>query len=213
MRLTRELVLIAACAAWLVACGDDTSGPPWDAGVDDGAADGGDGGFVVAAPAAPTAPGPLTRPCPSGFTATSDGDCDPFPGGVLECGAGELQAPGEDACTRLGPACPAAGDWATDLPVVGTVRFVRAGATAGGDGSRGAPYPTIGEASRASGTGDVIAVAAGTYDEAVVLRAGVVLHGACTTGTVIAPTFGAAASLTATGLGAIARNVTLSGRG
>ncbi len=193
----------------LGACGDDGA-PPEDAGPGDG---GGDASIVVEPPAPPTDPAPPARGCPAGFTATSDGVCDPWPDGPLDCEPHEIQVPGSATCERLGPACPAASEWATDLPSSGTIRFVRAGAAAGGDGSRDAPFSTIGEAASLAGAGDVIAVTAGTYDEAVSLRGGVTLHGACAESTVIAPSFGAVSTLTATGEGVVVKNLTLSGGG
>jgi hypothetical protein len=61
---------------------------------------------------------------------------------------------------------------------------VREGAVAG-DGGPGAPFGTIAEAVALAMSGDVIAVASGTYAEALVLPDGVALVGACATQTII----------------------------
>jgi len=198
---------ILALAAVAGACGDDTGPPPMDAGAPDSAMM---MPFVVEAPALPAAPAPPARACPDGFTTTEDGVCDPFPDGVLDCGPAEIHVPGSARCERLGPACPADGEWATDLPSSGVVRYVRAGAAAGGDGSQTAPYASIGDATAVAGAGDVIAVARGTYDETVSLRAGVTLHGACAEGTIVSPSFSATV-LTAGGLDVAVKNLTLTG--
>jgi hypothetical protein len=78
----------------------------------------------------------------------------------------EAHFPGEPGCRSIGRPCDADG-WASTLPVDGAVAHVRLGAT-GGDGTRGLPHGTIGEALAAIGDGDTIAIAPGRYDELLV---------------------------------------------
>ncbi len=171
------------------------------------------GGWSVAEPAVPEAPAPPGRSCPAGFTTTADGVCDPWPDGPLDCGPAEIHVPGSDGCEQLGPTCPGEGEWAADLPASG-VRYVKSGAPAGGDGSRTAPFASIGDAARASGAGDVVALARGTYAEAVGnLRGGVTLRGACAGETIIVAPSPVAATLTVAGMDVAIRDVTLSGSG
>jgi hypothetical protein len=136
---------------------------------------------------------PVLTPCPDGWREVTDPDlgivtCDPWPeGGAEECAAVDgAHFPGEAGCTRVGAACT--GDpWASDLPSAGTIRFVLAGAAAGGTGARASPFATIGEAVAGASAGTVVAVSKGTFDEEVLLPAGVTLWGACVAETVIAP--------------------------
>jgi hypothetical protein len=206
----RWLLCWVALALSAHGCGDDGATPPADAGFD---GDGADAAITVDPPAPPSPPASPERVCPEGFAATADGVCDPWPAGVPTCGPAEIPVPGVADCEALGPPCPAEGEWASDLPTTGTVRFVRAGAPTGGTGTRDAPFGTLDEAARLSGAGDVIALARGTYDEAISLRGGVTLHGACAESTLIAPSFTAMATLTLAGDEVVVRNLTLSGGG
>ncbi|MCZ7681305.1 MAG: DUF1565 domain-containing protein [Sandaracinaceae bacterium] len=56
---------------------------------------------------------------------------------------------------------------------------MRAGAPPGGDGSRDAPFSSIGEALTRASDGHVIAIASGTYDEVLRVTSSVTLRGAC----------------------------------
>jgi len=138
--------------------------------------------------AAPMPPAlPVMGPCPDGWRAVGIPDgpelCEPFPEtGLASCADHEAHFPGTPGCQRIGTECAADG-WPSDLPSTGVV-FARAG-EAGGDGTRGAPFGTIGEAALAATAGDVVAVAVGDYDEPVVIPAGVTIWGACPEGTVV----------------------------
>ena len=92
---------------------------------------------------------------------------------------------GSPECQPIGDPCPA-GVW-PEIPddVTGHRIHVRAGSPAGGDGTRDAPIATIGEAIAAAAGGEVIAIAAGTYSENLLVPRGVTLWGACVAGTVI----------------------------
>lgn len=157
------------------ACGEPGGGSPSaDAGAPDAES---------IAPPAPPAPPALT-PCPQGWreVVPAEGDraeCDPWPAsGRATCPAGEAHFPGEPGCAPIGAPCPA-GDWPEGLPAGVTVLHVRAGTPAGGDGSAAAPYGTIAQAMSIASPGTIVALAKGTYEEAVALRAGVTLWGAC----------------------------------
>lgn len=198
--------------AWLVlasACGDGGGDrAPGDASADAGP----DAAAAIVAPPEP----PSLGPCPAGWrTIAGDPDtCEPWPeGGRHPCGIGEAHFVGGDGCAPVGDRCPA-GDYAEDLPAGGDVRYVRAGAPAGGDGSFESPFATISEAMAVAGDGTTIALATGTYDEPVVLRAGVTLLGACAAGTHIrtsSPSLVRQGVVTASGARTSIRNVTVGG--
>jgi hypothetical protein len=141
-------------------------------------------------PGGDPAAAPVFTPCPEGWREAVDPAggptvCEPWPGEAAEtCADDEAHLPGGAGCERIGTACPA-GDWADDLPTDVPLRFVRAGAPAGGDGSRAAPFATVAEATAGAASGTVVAVARGTYDEAVFLPAGVTLWGACVAETLL----------------------------
>jgi len=179
--------LVATLALFVAnGCGDDGSTVLPDAG-DDG---GGDAGSLeIEAPAAP-----MLTPCASGFREVLLEEldvvvCEPWPpGGRESCGPYEAHFPGEPGCVPIGVACPSAGRFATDLPAGVVVYHVDPEAPAGGDGSLAAPFDTLSLAMRDAGSGDVIALAPGTYDEAPRLRPGVSLWGACPAETLLSPT-------------------------
>lgn len=178
-------------AVLCLACGGE-GGP---ATLQDAAADAADGDAQVPVGVAdpePPAP-PSFTPCPSGWREVADPEldglalCEPYPeGGPRDCPLGEVHWPGTPGCAPVGTPCPA-GPFADDLPDDATVWFILPGAPAGADGTREHPYDDIGDALRRAHEGDVIALAKGTYHEAVELLRGVVLWGACAGETVIAP--------------------------
>src|SRR5690349_18435345 len=108
------VVLVLCLAA--AGC-DGTTRSAADAGTD--AAMEEDGGPTMPLP--PAAPDrPAFGDCPSGWGPVEDErgvvTCDPWPtGGPAACPVGEMQLPGEPACRRVGPACPA-GPYPDDLP-------------------------------------------------------------------------------------------------
>ena len=143
-------------------------------------------------PVAPTPPAaPVLTPCPDGWETVDDaGDhgvaiCEPLPSdGPSECPDGQVRFIGEQECAVVGAACASDG-WPRDLPAEATVYFVRAGAPAGGTGTRDAPFATIGEAVAVASPGSIVALATGTYAETVELSEGVTLAGACAEETVV----------------------------
>lgn len=197
-----------ATALACVAC--DGASTPVDGGAD-GATGGTDAGLSIAEPAAPS-----FLPCAPGWReVVADGvtTCDPYPegGARTDCADDEAHFPGEPGCARVGTACPADG-WPAKLPATGTILYVRAGAT--GDGSsRDAPLGSVTEALARATPGTVVAVAMGTYDEALAIGAGVTVVGACVAGTRL--TNGDATLregvVRFTGEGAVLRNLSIAG--
>lgn len=233
----RHSLWLPLAAVFLVAACSSDPESQIDAGVDGDA----DADFEVALPVLTPCPGgwvevppdeedgvttcdpwpessPLaTAPCTSGWRQVEDdgvATCDPWPeGGSRSCAVEEAHFPGGPTCSRIGTDCPT-GDWAEDLPVDGSIFYVAAGAPAGGDGTRESPFGTIGEATDAAEEGTVIALSKGTFDEAVTLRNGVALWGACVAETVVACTSPSsdAGTVDVEGRNAVLRNLQLGGR-
>lgn len=123
-------------------------------------------------PVAPTAP---TVACPDGWAVEAAGDatfCRPptlpfdcpdgaYPGGVAECVPFDVPC-GEPTEEELGRRAPGFD---------GRVWWVAPDGTggAGGDGTRGAPFATVAEATAAATDGDIVVVAPGLYLERVVV--------------------------------------------
>jgi hypothetical protein len=162
-------------------------------------------------PIAATSP-PLLTPCPPGWREVSGevAVCDPWPEtGRAVCASHEAHFPGSSDCTSVGSACPVDG-WPTTAPADAV--FVRAGAS-GGDGTRSAPHGTLGAALAGAPDGTTLAVAPGSYAEAITVPAGVTVVGACAELTQITP--GPSASVPAvamTGPGASLVDVTVAAR-
>jgi len=175
----RIAVLVVICGCQ----GGDGPGPSADAGPPDSGVD----ELEIAEPLPPAAPAAPVVPCPDGWRSQADDACDPWPAsGPETCGLDEAHFPGETSCARIGPPCPA-GDWAEGLPDDSSVVFVKPEAGVGGDGSREAPYDTIMRAVARARDGDVIALAKGTYHEALQIDREVTLWGACVAETILAP--------------------------
>jgi hypothetical protein len=96
-----------------------------------------------------------------------------------DCGAGTTPALGSASCVHLGDPCPE-GEWPVGLPA-STVLFVRAGEN-GGDGTEGAPFGSLAGAVASAAPGTIIAIAKGTYPEAVEAKKLLTLWGACAEG-------------------------------
>lgn len=184
---TRAIALLAPI---VIACGGGDPGERTDAGAALDAGVSFDGGaLVMPMPDIPWlgdgVPPIAIAPCPDGWREvppSGDADvatCDPYPesGAIPDCPAGEAHFPGEPGCAPIGAPCPV-GDWADGLADDGSVIFVRPGAL-GGDGTRALPYGTIADAMAVAIDGHTVALAKGTYDEAITMRIGVTLRGAC----------------------------------
>lgn len=170
-------------------CGAASEAPAETTGTDAGAV------LPLGAPEPPAAAAsPSLAPCPDAWhertSAAGVVTCDPWVRTPERCVApDEAMFPGDEACARVGTACPVSG-FPEDLPAGRRVRYVRAGATAG-DGSRARPFGSVGEAVRVAVDGDIVAVAAGRYAESLRIGPGVTIWGACTAETLL--TAGAAA--------------------
>lgn len=133
---------------------------------------------AVALPAAPILP--KLGPCPEGWVAGATGSvptCAPW-ASAATCSGAEAQIPGKLGCEPIGRQC-GAGEWPEDLPDRGALIFVRAGAAAGGDGSRGAPLASIRTALLQARPGATIVLGAGTFDEPLVINTAVTIRGLC----------------------------------
>jgi len=125
--------------------------------------------------------------CSEGFAFDGAGGCEP----VLPsapCAKGTYAIPGETSCHAIAcPTSPPAGDLYVDGSFSGA-----------SDGSKSAPYTTIGAALAAARSGAVIAIAAGRYNEALSVDKPITLAGACAAEVVLtAPSTDAILSTTA----------------
>jgi hypothetical protein len=115
--------------------------------------------------------------CASGFAHDGEYGCN----AVLPtemCPPGLMAVPGEATCRPVMDC--GAGRWG-DIPVDATTEYVDA-AFAGGasDGSEARPWTTIGEAVASAAAGTLVAIAAGSYVEDVVISGKPLrLHGVC----------------------------------
>ena len=212
--------IVVAWCALAIGCsgGDDGSS---DAGITFDARAPFDGAIEPAPPAAPEPPRaepalpalPVFLPCPAGWREVTVGGvtaCDPWPTtGRESCGAAEAHFPGEPGCRPVGAACEADG-WPGGLPASG-VLFVRAGAPAGGDGSRDAPYARIADALAVATSGMVVAIASGTYPEDLVVPDGVTLWGACAAATTLSGAATVDPTVTLNGVTVVVRDLRVTG--
>jgi hypothetical protein len=162
------------------------------------------------------APVTLT-PCRPGWREVEvDGqvECDAYPeGGPEECGAGEAHFVGEPGCRPVGDPCPT-GRFADAVSAGEASVYVDGSAAPGGDGSFSAPLSSLSQVSWTSlSTGDVVALAKGSYDGTLPLRAGVTVVGACARDTILtgvdAPV-PAVITSSSSGEPAVVRNLTIS---
>jgi len=114
--------------------------------------------------------------CADGFVHDGDAGCEPILP-AEPCPAGELAVPGERACHAVMPC--GAGAWG-DIPIDGTSVYVDAGYPgADSDGSMAKPWTSISNAVAAAPPGALIAIAAGSYAEDVVIAKPLRLWGIC----------------------------------
>lgn len=129
---------------------------------------------------------PPDMPCPPGEALLENGSCQPAgvppeacgqgfePDGEGGCTAllpldpcpvGQMAVPGETVCQEIAPC--GVGDYG-DIPVEADTEYVnQAYAGADSDGSLQKPWKTVWEGVDAAANGAIVAVAAGTYNEAV----------------------------------------------
>ncbi len=178
--MRRVLVLAAIVAG----CGDDDRSR--DAAVDADAAPNdtppdGPGLAIELDPPLPPeeATLPDLRPCLPGWVETTSVGgvtvCAPFGGTRRDCEGPTMQLPSSSECQLIGPACPS-GPFPDDAPP--TAIYVLAGAT-GGDGTRAAPFGTIGQGVAAATAGGIVVIGKGEYAENVVIDESLTLRGTC----------------------------------
>jgi hypothetical protein len=117
-----------------------------------------------------------TDSCGIGFVHDGDGGCEP----VLPaepCPAGTMAVPGDTACRQVAPCAP--GTWG-DIPVDSTTEHVDP-AYSGmiSDGSAQQPWTTIADGIAAAAPLAIVALAAGSYAEDVLIQKPVLLWGVC----------------------------------
>lgn len=155
-------------------------------------------------------------PCAPGWREVDDGEavfCEPWPAsGRASCPSDQAHFPGEPACTAIGAPC-SSHEWSDALPADRRILYVRRGASANGDGSAAAPFARASEAIAAANAGDIVALGKGVFDEAITVKAGVTLWGACVAETVVRTSTPASAraAIIAAGDGSEVRNVTIRG--
>jgi hypothetical protein len=189
--ITLMTVGLILAASTLAGCSQSSPGTMSEARVP---ADGGD----LGAAAGPELPRLVDWTCPKGWptervaqgTEVEHAVC--VPPVQLACPEGQAQFLGEVACGPIGTACPP-GDFLDETVIrqlapgfTGTVRYAKAGGQRG-SGTRGAPFGTVAQALSASSSGDVVALAKGTFAETVVLDRAIAVVGACVDGTTITP--------------------------
>ena len=131
--------------------------------------------------------------CPEGWLPSPYGEGEPWafsacaPPVRRECDGASRQLPGEAECRRLGTPCPETEDGLpteADLRSLapgfeGEIRYVRAEAPGGGDGSRDAPFSTLADALERPGSGVIVALAPGVHRARAAVRGSVAVVGSC----------------------------------
>jgi hypothetical protein len=114
--------------------------------------------------------------CAAGFVHDGDAACEPILP-AEPCPKGQMAVPGESSCRLVAPC--GAGKWG-DIPVDGATVHVDASYAGGSsDGSAQRPWSSIGAAVAAAAPGALIAIAAGSYVEDVLVEAPLRLVGVC----------------------------------
>ncbi|WP_437670765.1 hypothetical protein [Sorangium sp. So ce131] len=187
----RALVRLALCFAIAgCAASDDPPGPaPTDAACPPGTMPADGGCQAAGLPPGVTAGLPPDMPCPPGEAPLEGGGCQPAgvppegcgkgfePDGRGGCDAilpeapcptGLMAVPGGTECHEVAPCGD--GDYGT-IPVEATTQFVNgAYAENDSDGTREKPWRQIQEGITHASSGAIVAVAAGTYHENVIIR-------------------------------------------
>ena len=216
IRAHRGALLLASLL--VLACGDDpTPASPTSTG---GQAAGGAGGTVDTGGLGGCAPGTL---------ALGDGSCLPPGMGAEDCGEGfehdvdacrpvlpdekcppgSMALPGEQACR---PVAPCGSDTWGDIPTDSSTEHVDESYQGGNsNGSAAAPWTTVQQGVNAAAPGAIVAVAAGSYTEQVVVEKPLTLWGRCPELTTITSSGGVIVWVTENGNGSSIRGFELSG--
>ena len=114
--------------------------------------------------------------CPEGWVHDGDAACEPILP-AAPCPPGQMALPGDTSCHPVMDC--GSGKWG-NIPIDGTTVYVDAAYTSGaGVGSETQPFTNISAGVAAAGPGALVAVAAGTYDEDVLLDKPLRLWGVC----------------------------------
>ena len=163
------LALVAPSLGLALACGHHGStGTHADAGNgDDAGATGCSSGQVTLDDGGCQPAGVPAAMCAKGFASDGNGGCN----AILppqKCPKGQMAVPGDTACHDVAPC--ASGNWGS-IPVDATTQYVDASYAGGGsDGSQGKPWTKILDALIAAKSGAIVAIAAGSYGEAVTFQ-------------------------------------------
>jgi hypothetical protein len=111
-------------------------------------------------------PGIAPDACAEGFAHDGGYGCEPILPPAI-CSRGLMAVPGDDLCRPVMPC--GAGRWG-GIPVEPNTQYVDQSFSGASDGSERAPWQTIGEAFAAAGPGAILALAAGSYVEDVVIQ-------------------------------------------
>ncbi|MBI4702165.1 MAG: DUF1565 domain-containing protein [Deltaproteobacteria bacterium] len=171
--LHRDAALAALLAVTLAGASctnesDQVSGAGPDGGLPDAATDAGPCGPGEARDDAGACRRAGVPPelCAAGFVPDDMGGCSPILP-AKPCPSGMLAVPGDEDCRPVAPC--GEGDWG-DIPVEPSTEYVKAGYDGGdSDGSAERPWTTIQKAIAAAEPGAIVAVAAGTYAEELML--------------------------------------------
>jgi hypothetical protein len=128
-------------------------------------------------------PGPLSPPlagvpadaCHEGFEADGEGGCRPILPDAA-CPSGLMAIPGDRTCREIAP-CGTA-PWG-DIPLESGAEFVDGSFTGVSDGGELAPWKTIQAAIDAAAPGGMVAIAAGSYLEDILIAKSVRVWGRC----------------------------------
>jgi hypothetical protein len=187
-RRVLALLALALLALALPGCSDDASTPPppscappsrtvGDQCLEPGVQDNGcPAGTLGLADGSCRPAGILPDGCAQGFVHDGDVGCMP----VLPeaaCPTGQIAVPGDTTCRPV-MEC-GSGKWG-DIPVEANTQYVDASyAGTDSDGSMSKPWLTINDGYAAAATGAIVAIAAGSYTEDVIVQKSVRLFGVC----------------------------------
>lgn len=117
-----------------------------------------------------------TDGCGDGFTHDGDGGCEPILPDLV-CANGEMAVPGDARCREVASCGSSIWD---GIPIEPNTQFVDGSYAGGGsNGTQASPWLRIGDAIAAAEMGAIVAVAAGTYQEDVIVTKGLRLWGRC----------------------------------
>jgi hypothetical protein len=168
-RIAIALAVAAPAVGLALACGHHGStGSHADAGNgDDAGATGCASGQVTLDDGGCQAAGVPAAMCAQGFASDGNGGCTAILPPQM-CPKGQMAVPGDTACHDVAPC--ASGNWG-NIPVDATTQYVDLTYAGGGsDGSQSKPWTKILDALIAAKSGAIVALAAGSYTEAVTFQ-------------------------------------------